>query len=255
MEIPQNLFKQRLLEGTTQYGLWVSLADSVAAEIVAGAGFDWFVIDAEHAPNDVRSILHQLQAVSGYTASPIVRPIEGTKPAIKQLLDIGAQTILVPMVETAEQAKRLVRAMRYPPDGERGVATARSARWGRVENYWRQADAETCLIVQVESNLGLENLTEITAVDGVDAVFIGPSDLGASLGHLGDAKNPKVRRAVCDALSEIRAGNKSAGVLTTNPSLAVEFTEAGANFVGVGVDTILLANATSALVAEFQRSR
>lgn len=250
--MPRNEFKRRLVTGELQIGLWVSLADPTAAEIAAGAGFDWLLIDGEHAPNDLRTILHQLQAVAAYPVSPIVRPARGEAASIKQLLDLGAQTLLVPMVETPDQAEHLVRCVRYPPAGLRGVATARAARWGRVEGYWATADAETCLVVQIETPTGLANLDAIAAVDGVDAVFVGPSDLAAALGHLGAAGHRAVREVVVDAIGAIRRSGKAAGVLSVDPSTAREYVEAGVSFVGVGVDTLLLARATAALAAEFR---
>jgi len=251
MQMPRNEFKRRLQEPGVQYGMWVSLADPVAAEISAGAGFDWLMIDAEHSPNDLRTLLVQLQAVNAYPVAAVVRPPRGDAVIIKQYLDLGAQTILVPMVDTAEQARELVRAMRYPPHGVRGVATGRAARWGRVDNYWRQANDETCLLVQVETITGVKNLMDIAMVDGVDGVFIGPSDLGAALGHLGDPSNPEVREAVTAAIAAVRAAGKPAGVLSVNPTLAREFRDAGANFVAVGVDTHLLAKQTKALADSY----
>ena len=255
MEMPKNNFKARLAEGGIQYGLWVSLADSVAAEITAGAGFDWILLDAEHSPNDIRSLLQQLQAVGGYPVSPIIRPVRGDVALIKQYLDIGAQSILVPMVETSEHAAEMVRAVRYPPAGVRGVATARGSRWGRVEDYWAQANDQMCVIAQIESIAGLENLEAIAAVAGIDALFVGPSDLGAALGYLGQADRPAVKAAVTDALSRIRATGKAAGVLGVTPELAAEYAAAGATFVGVGTDTGLLANGTRALADRFVRGQ
>lgn len=247
MEIPRNNFKRRLAEPGVQYGMWISMADPVAAEISAGAGFDWLMIDAEHSPNDLRTLLVQLQAVTGYDVSTVIRPPKGDSVIIKQYLDLGAQTVLIPMVETAEQAAEMVRATRYPPAGVRGVATGRAARWGRVDNYFREANDEMCVLVQVETLTGIENLTEIAQVDGVDGVFIGPSDLGAALGHIGDPSHVEVRTAVTDAIRAVRAAGKPAGVLSVNPDLAREYRDAGANFVAVGVDTQLLSAHTKAL--------
>lgn len=249
-----NRFLHGLREGRVQYGLWLSLADPVAAEIAAGAGFDWVLIDGEHAPNDLRTTLHQLQAVGGYPVSPIVRPVSGTPEAIKQLLDLGAPTLLVPMVESAEQAVALVHATRYPPRGGRGVATARASRWGRTPGYWADADDETGLVVQVESLAGVAAIDAIAAVDGVDAVFVGPSDLGAAMGHLGAAGHPDVVAAVVAALGAIVRAGKPAGVLTTDATLAATYRDAGATFIGLGVDTLLLARATSALLASVRGS-
>lgn len=254
MKMPRNTFKARLSEPGSQYGIWVSLADAVAAEIAAVAGFDWILIDGEHAPNDIRSILAQLQAVHGYDASPIVRPAEGTTVIIKQLLDIGAQTLLIPMVNTPEQAEELVAATRYPPRGVRGVASARSARWGQAEDYWAEADNEVCLIVQIETPEALDNLEAIAAVDGVDALFVGPSDLGAALGHLGNVGHPDVTAAVSGALSRIKATGKAGGVLALKPDVARGYLDAGASFVGLDVDTMLLSRAAKAIVEEFKNS-
>lgn len=251
MQMPRNQFKARLNDDRVQYGLWVSLADAVAAEIAAGAGFDWLLLDGEHAPNDLRSLLGQLQAVAAYPVSPIVRPVHGNPALIKQVLDIGAQTILVPMVESVDHAIEMVRAVRYPPAGIRGVATARGARWGRVDDYWAHADDEMCVIAQIESLAGLEQLEGIAAVEGIDALFVGPSDLGAALGYLGQPNHPSVKAAVCNALARIRATGKAAGVLGATTELATEYGQAGATFVGVGSDTSTLARSTQALADQF----
>ncbi|MCL4122431.1 UNVERIFIED_CONTAM: hypothetical protein GTU68_003627 [Idotea baltica] len=234
--------------------MWISLADPVAAEISAGAGFDWLMIDAEHSPNDLRTLLVQLQAVNAYPVSAVIRPPQADPVIIKQYLDLGAQTILVPIIETAEQAEAMVNAVRYPPHGIRGVATGRgrAARWGRVENYYRHANEEMCVLVQVETIEGVSNLMDIARVDGVDGVFIGPSDLGAALGHIGDATHPEVRAAVVASIAAVRAAGKPAGVLSVNPTLAREYRDAGANFVAVGVDTSMLAKQTAALAKSFK---
>lgn len=252
MDMPRNEFKRRLAEGAVQYGMWLSLADPVATEIGAGAGFDWLLIDGEHAPNDVRTVLAQLQVLSAYPVQPIVRPLESDAAPIKQILDLGAQTVLAPMVDTAEQARALVECVRYPPSGRRGVATARASRWGRARDYWAHADDETCLIVQIESRAGLDNLEAIAAVDGVDALFLGPSDLGAALGHLGRSNEPAVVDTVTDAIRRSRSAGTPVGVLATDLAVASGYIDAGASFVGVGVDTLVLAQATSELVRRFR---
>ena len=228
MDIPKNNFKARLLSGQLQYGLWLGLADPVSAEICAGAGFDWLLIDAEHGPNELRGILAQLQAIAAYPSQPIVRPVEGRTSVIKQLLDLGAQTLLVPMVESAEQATQLVSALRYPPRGVRGVGTAlaRGARWNRLPDYFDKAEQEICLIVQIESRMGLDNLTEIAKVEGVDAIFIGPADLAGSLDHLGQPGHPDVVVVIENALREIQEAGKASGILAADPELA-------RNYVGV----------------------
>jgi len=255
MELPKNRFKQGLASGQPQYGLWLGLPDNSAAEIAAVAGFDWLLIDGEHAPFDLRTIMSHLQAMAPYDVAPIVRCVEGSTALIKQLLDIGAQTLLVPMVETAEQAEQLVQAVRYPPQGIRGLGTslARAARWNQVPGYLKKANDEICLIVQVETANAMNNLDAILAVEGVDGVFIGPSDLSASMGYIGDAGNPVVVETINTGLNKIRAAGKYAGLLCLDPSLAQHYVDQGANFVGVGVDTMILANETRKLAQRFKQ--
>lgn len=256
MQTPVNPFKQALREGRTQIGLWVGLADPYAIEAMAGAGFDWLLIDGEHAPNDLRTVLGQLQAVAPYRAHPIVRPVIGDVSLIKQLLDVGAQTLLVPVVETAEQAGTLVAATRYPPRGIRGVgsALARSSRWNQIGNYLHTADEQMCVLLQVETRKGVENLAAIAATEGVDGVFFGPADLSASMGLLGQPGHPEVQRAILDGIALVRAAGKAAGVLSTDPKLARLYLDAGALFVAVGVDTSLLTGACRELAAAFKNS-
>lgn len=253
MNTPVNVFKQRLRFAEPQIGLWLGLTDPVCAEISAGAGFDWILLDGEHAPNDIRSLLALLQAVAPYPVHPIVRVPSGDVSVIKQVLDIGAQSLLVPMVETAEQARQLARAVRYPPHGIRGVGTAlaRAARWNRVTDYFQRADEEVCLIVQVETGRGLQELDDIAKVEGVDGVFIGPADLAASLGHLGNPGHAEVQAAIIDAFGRIQRAGKAAGCLSADETLARSFVAAGCRFVAVGTDTVILANATRSLAAKF----
>jgi len=255
MELPKNRFKLGLASGQPQYGLWLGLPDNSAAEIAAVAGFDWLLIDGEHAPFDLRTIMSHLQAMAPYDVAPIVRCVEGNTALIKQLLDIGVQTLLVPMVETAAQAEQLVRAVRYPPQGVRGLGTslARAARWNQVPGYLKKANDEICLIVQVETASAMENLDAILQVEGVDGVFIGPSDLSASMGYIGDAGNPVVVDTINKGLNKIRDAGKYAGLLCLDPSLAQDYVEQGANFVGVGVDTMILANETRKLALRFKQ--
>ncbi len=255
MEIKQNTFKLALKNtARAQIGLWLGLTDPICAEICAGAGFDWLLIDGEHAPNDLRSILAQLQAIAPYPAHPIVRPVSGDVPLIKQLLDIGAQTLLIPMVETADQARLLVSAMRYPPVGIRGVgaALARASQWSRVTNYLQEANGQMCLLVQVETRLGLENLDAIAAVEGVDGIFIGPSDLSAALGHLGRPSHPDVQQAIETAIGRIRASGRAAGILTTDETQARRYLALGCNFVAVGLDGNLLMRSSQELASRFK---
>lgn len=255
MPAPKNHFKVALAEKRPQIGLWVDLADSVAAELLAGAGFDWLLIDGEHAPYDVRGILAQLQAVAAYPhCEAVVRVPIGETWIIKQVLDLGAQTILVPMVESAEQARQLVRATHYPPDGNRGVgaSVARAGRFGHISDYISNANEEIALLVQVESRAGIAALDDILKVEGIAGVFIGPSDLAADLGYPGGALHPKVQEVVVDALKRIIASDKAAGILTSNRPLARSFIEMGATFVAVGADVTLLALAARQLAAEFK---
>jgi 4-hydroxy-2-oxoheptanedioate aldolase len=255
MEIRKNTFKAALKSGErAQIGLWLGLTDPICAEISAGAGFDWLLIDGEHAPNDVRSILAQLQAVAPYPAHPIVRPVSGDVQLIKQLLDIGAQTLLIPMVESADQATQLVAAMRYPPAGIRGVgaALARASQWNRVTNYLHHANDQMCLLVQVETRLGLENLDAIASVEGVDGVFIGPSDLSAALGYLGNPGHPDVQKAIEDAILRIRSAGRAAGILSTDETLSRHYLALGCTFVALGLDGNLLMRATQDLARKFK---
>jgi 4-hydroxy-2-oxoheptanedioate aldolase len=254
MQIPVNTFKQALKESRVQIGLWVGVADPYAAEAIAGTGFDWLLIDGEHGPNDLRSVLAQLQAVAPYPSHPIVRPVIGDVPLIKQLLEVGAQTLLIPLVETAEQATTLVAAMRYPPRGIRGVGSsmARSSRWSQVANYVHAADEQMCLLVQVETTKGMKNLGAIAATEGVDGVFFGPSDLSASMGLLGQLAHPQVHQTILDGIKTVRAAGKAPGVLTGDQKLAREYLEAGALFVAVGMDMALLTRACRELAAAYK---
>lgn len=254
MDMPCNHFKRRLAGGQWQVGLFVGLASAYSMELLAGAGFDWLVIDAEHSPNNTATVLAQLQAAAPYPVQVVVRPASHDPAQIKQYLDAGAQTLLLPLVDDAVQAAALVRAMRYPPQGIRGVAAslARAARWNGVPDYVKQADAEACLVVQVETRQGLENLDAILAVDGVDAVFIGPADLAASLGHLGEPSHPQVRAAIEDALPRIAAAGKAAGIFVTDPALAARYRALGASFIAVGGDTTLLRGAAVKLADAFR---
>jgi 4-hydroxy-2-oxoheptanedioate aldolase len=255
MKLPINAFKAALARREAQIGFWVGLADPYVAELLATAGFDWLLIDAEHAPNDVRSALGQLQALAPYPVSAIVRPVSDDTALIKQYLDVGAQTLLVPMVHTAAQAARLVQATRYAPRGVRGLANAvvRASRWNAIEGYVEHADEEICVLVQVESTEGLANLAAIAAVDGVDGVFFGPADLSASMGHLGRPQHPDVLQAIDGGIAAVRAAGKAPGILATDPVQARRYLDAGALFVAVGLDTALLAQRARALAAEFKR--
>jgi 4-hydroxy-2-oxoheptanedioate aldolase len=254
--IKKNQFKQALQGDVPQFGLWQGIPDTSVAEIGAGAGFDWVLIDAEHGPFDLKSVMAHLQAIEPYPVSALVRPVEGSTALIKQLLDIGAQTLLVPMVDTAKQAEEIVRAAKYPPQGVRGLGTsmARSANWNRQTDYLEKANDEICVIVQVETLAGLKNIKEIVNVDGVDAVFIGPSDLSAAMGYVGNPGHPDVVEAIGNAFKIILDAGKQAGVLAVTKILVDGYVKAGARFIGVGVDAALLANATRQLAAQYIQS-
>ena len=257
MQTPVNLFKQALKEKRPQIGLWLGLADAYSAEICAGAGFDWLLIDGEHSPNGLQSILQQAQAIAAYPGANAIARVplghgEAGTALIKQYLDLGLETLLVPMVDSAAQAAAIVRAMRYPPHGVRGMGGARASRWGRYADYPNEANAQVCLLLQAETREALDNLDAIAAVDGVDGVFIGPADLSASLGHVGNPAHPEVQRAIEDAIGRIQRAGKAAGILTPDETLARKYLDLGATFVAVGLDTNLLARHTSALAARFK---
>ena len=256
MDMPVNNFKQRLCRGEAQIGLWLGLADAYCAELAANAGFDWLLIDGEHAPNDLRGMLAQLQAVAPYPGQPVIRPVTGDTALIKQVLDIGAQTLLVPMVESAEQAAQLVRAVYYPPSGIRGVgsALARASRWNSIPDYLNKADEQICLLVQIENRKGLANLDAIAAVEGVDGIFIGPADLSAAMGHRGNPGHPEVQTAIEDAIVRIKKAGKAAGILSADEKLARRYIELGAAFVAVGVDTTVLMRGLQTLAGKFKET-
>lgn len=249
-----NHFKQALQQGNAQIGLWVGLANAYSAEVVAGAGFDWLLLDGEHAPNDVPLLLSQLQAVAPYNSHAVVRPRSNDRHLIKQLLDIGAQALLVPMIETAEEAQALVDSTRYPPKGNRGVgsALARASRWNRIPGYLKQADDNICVLAQLESPAALKNLAAIASVDGIDGVFIGPADLSAGMGFPGETAHPKVVAAIEQAIATVVDCGKAPGILTIDEKLAQHYLQLGCRFVAVGIDVTLLSRACDGLVKKFK---
>jgi 4-hydroxy-2-oxoheptanedioate aldolase len=251
--MPVNRLKRALLDGRQQIGLWSTLTSPVAAEVVAGSGFDWVLLDTEHAPNDVTSVHQQLQAMQSSATAAVVRPAWNDPVLFKRLLDIGVQSLLVPFVQSADEARQAVAATRYPPEGIRGVATTiRANGYGRAKEYLQRANDEICVIVQVETPQAMANVEAIAAVDGVDGVFIGPSDLAASMGHLGDNGHPDVRNEIGRAIGRIRAIGKCAGILAPIEADARHWLELGCLFVGVGNDTGILARQTEALAAKFK---
>lgn len=252
VEIPKNAFKQALREGRQQIGFWSTIPDPYLTEILSGAGFDWLLLDSEHSPTDIRLMMLQLQAGRAGPSTLIVRPQVNDPVLIKQYLDIGAQTLLLPMIQSADEARAAVSAMRYPPAGIRGVATmTRASRFGRAENYLQRAEEELCLLVQVESKEAVEQIEAIADVDGVDGIFIGPSDLAASLGHRGEPFHPKVVQTIEVAIGRITAAGKPAGILTPNVEFAQRCMDLGTRFTAVGSDMGLLLNGAEALAQKF----
>ena len=253
MELPRNAFKEGLNAGRQQVGLWVSLASPYSTEIVAGSGFDWLLLDGEHSPNDPPTVLPQLQAAAAYPVSAIVRPAWNDKVLVKRYLDVGAQSLLVPYVQTEEEARQAVEAVRFPLRGVRGVAgTTRAARFGRVKDYAKRAEEAICLLVQVETRLGLDNLEAIARTDGIDGVFIGPADLAAGLGHLGDMHHAEVQSAIQDAIKRIKACGKPAGILAMDEPTARRYIEWGTLFTAVGMDAAILAREADKLAKAFK---
>ncbi len=253
MPAPLNRLKHRLAMGETLYGCWLGMAGPYPAEMAATCGFDWLVIDGEHAPNDLRATLAQLAVIEPSPSLPVVRLRDDDPARIKQMLDAGAQSLLIPMIESADQARRAQAATRYPPDGIRGVGSsgARASRFSAVPDYLTTANDQICLILQVESRAGLAALAEILAIRGIDCVFIGPSDLAADMGHLGNAGHPEVQAAILDAIRLISASGKAAGVLSTVDSFIADCVQAGARFVGVGIDVLAFVGALRARARQF----
>jgi 4-hydroxy-2-oxoheptanedioate aldolase len=251
--MPPNPFKQALREGRQQLGLWCSIPDSGVAEMLAGCGYDWILIDTEHSAMDATTVLPLLQGMAPYPVHPIVRPSSLNVAEIKKLLDIGAQSLLVPYVQSAEEARLAAAAVDYPPGGMRGVAgITRASRYGTVEGYHKNARDGICLLVQVETAQALDALEDIAAVPGVDGIFIGPADLGASLGYPGQPGHPEVRARVLDGIRRIRAAGLPAGVLTLDQGFTGECIDAGTLFTAVDVDAAILRNGAAARVAEWR---
>ena len=253
MDFPVNELKRNLRAGKVQTGCWISLASVTSAEICAGAGFDWVLIDMEHAPNELPLVHNQLHASAAYPCSTVVRAPWNDMVLIKRLLDVGVQSLLLPYVQSAEEARRAVAAVRYPPRGVRGVsANSRANRFGRVEDYFARADAEVCLLLQIETRQAVDQIEKMAAIDGVDGLFIGPQDLAADLGHLGNPGHPDVKAAIGEAIARIKASGKVPGLLNFNEPDAKAWIEKGAQFVAVTSDQFLLARETAAVAARFK---
>ena len=252
--LPRNAFKQALSGGERQVGLWSALCNPIVAEIFAGAGFDWIVIDGEHAPNDVPSLLAQLQAMRGGTAEPVFRVPWNDAVIIKRALDVGARSLLIPFVQNADEARKAVAATRYPPLGIRGVSVApRANDYGRIRLYHPNAHLDTCVLVQIETRAALSEIEAIAEVEGVDGIFIGPSDLAADFGHLGNPKHPEVQAAIRDAGRRIRAAGKSAGTLSGNADDVEGLFGMGFNFTATGSDVGILARGAEQIAARFRK--
>jgi len=252
---PRNAFKEALSTFQRQIGLWSGLSSPMAAEIIAGAGFDWIVIDGEHAPNDIPSLLAQLQAMRGGTAETVFRVPWNDPVIIKRALDVRARSLLIPFVQNAEEARKAVAAARYPPLGIRGVAVVpRANDYGRIQGYHANAHLDTCVLVQLESKAALNEIEAIAAVEGIDGLFIGPSDLAADFGHLGNPRHPEVQAAIKDAGERIRAAGKSAGTLSGNADDVERLISLGFNFTAVGSDVGLLARAAESVAGRFRVS-
>jgi 4-hydroxy-2-oxoheptanedioate aldolase len=253
VEIPVNRFKRAIKAGQQQIGFWSNLASNLSVEILAGSGFDWLLLDCEHSPNEVPALYGQLQAMMENTTHPIVRPPWNDMVTIKRYLDAGVQSFLVPTVQSAEEAAQAVAYTRYPPDGVRGFAVAtRASRFGRVKNYHQRAPEEICLLVQIETQKGLDNLEEIARVKGVDGVFIGPGDLSAGIGYLGDQGHPDVQQVIKTAIKRIIAAGSIAGILTPDEKLARDYMAAGCVFTAVGSDSGLLTRGSEQIAHRFK---
>lgn len=253
MELRKNKFKKNILDKKKQIGIWSNFSSNTVSEIIAITGYDWSVLDMEHAPNDIQEILNQLQVMEAYNTEPVVRVPWNEPVMVKRLLDMGAQTILFPMVQNADEAKAAVEATRYPPKGVRGVmSVARMNRYGHVPNYYEQAEKEICVLVQCETKDAIKNIPEIAKVDGVDGIFMGPSDISGSIGKIGQFEDQEVQDLINHALELCVKAGKPAGILTGKRDYAKKYVENGYTFVAVGSDTNLFAESAKALLKEFK---
>lgn len=253
MDLPVNKFKRALKEGKPQIGIWSSFSSHIVAEVLAGSNFDWVLLDTEHSPNDVPMVHTQLMAFTGSAATPIVRPAWNDMVLIKRYLDIGAQTLLLPYVQSVEEAKNAVTYTRYPQQGVRGVAGAtRAAGYGRTKDYLKRAGDEICVLVQVETRKAVAALDQIAAVEGVDGVFIGPNDLAADLGHLGNWQHADVWKVMEDCAQRIRKAGKAPGILVGADD-GQRCLDMGFQFVAVGADVGMLVRGADTLAARFKK--
>ena len=248
-----NSFKRDLLAGKKLIGIWSSLANEITTEALGVAGFDWVVLDGEHSPNNVRTFITQLMALKDSPTAPVVRPTCNNAAEIKLLLDSGFYNFLIPFVESADEARSAVSATRYPPQGIRGVSVSqRSNRYGTVPDYFKNVNQHICVMVQIESRAGVAAVKDIAAVEGVDCIFVGPSDLAAALGHLGNASHPEVQAAIAQVFADAKAAGKPSGILAPVEADARRYLAMGATFVGVGSDLGAFRNATQALCDRYR---
>jgi 4-hydroxy-2-oxoheptanedioate aldolase len=253
MELPRNSFKSSIAAGKLQIGLWSSLCSNIVAEILASSGFDWVLLDSEHSPNELPGLLSQLQAMKGGTVTPIVRPAWNDPVLIKRALDIGATCVLIPFVENEGEAEKAVKACKYPPDGVRGITTSgRASQYGRIRNYLDEANDNICILVQIETEAALEELEGISRVKGVDGIFIGPADLSASMGHIGNPLQPEVQEAIRLAGRKLSDIGMPSGILTASEEDARRYIEWGYKFVAVGSDAGLISTGADKLVESFK---
>jgi 4-hydroxy-2-oxoheptanedioate aldolase len=255
MEAPENLLKSALLRGELKSGVWLDFASPQIAELAGSCGFDWCLVDAEHGPNELGDVLAQLMALQAQPADAVVRVSAGEDWILKRVLDIGAQSIMVPMVENAEQASRIVRAVRYPPEGIRGTAPAivRATSYSGGAHYVKTANAQICLMAQIESRAAVSAIPQIAAVEGVDVLFLGPADLSADMGFAGDGGAPEVVAVLEEAIEAVVASGKVAGIISTDLNQSKRYAELGARFIGVGADVHSLATSFRQLVTEARK--
>ena len=248
-----NQFRKDLLAKKNLVGCWVSLASNISTEILGYAGFDWLLIDGEHAPNEMNSFISQLQALKDSSSAPVVRPYWSEPVIIKRLLDIGFYNFLMPWIETPEQAQRVVEATRYPPQGFRGMGTGhRSNRYGYVSDYFTTINDNITVMVQIESTKGVENAEAIAAIDGIDGLFIGPSDLSAAMGFMGQPNHPEVQAAIARVFTSAAEHDKPVGILAPVEADARRYMDMGMTVVAVGLDVVLLRNASRELCDRFK---
>lgn len=256
MEEKQNKLKQALLAGHTQLGIWCSLGSALTTEIIAGSGCDWLLIDGEHSPNDLLTVMAQLQAVGGYPVEPVVRLPSDDTHLIKQYMDAGARNLMIPNVRNATQAKDIIAATRYAPVGVRGFSVGhRANQFGRVKNYHAKAHENQLLILQIECAEGVKNAAEIAALDGADLLFVGPGDLSTNLDAMHNPGADHVQEAIRSVIAAAGKSGKSAGILAPVKADADRYIAAGCRFVGVGADLGLLARGSDALMASFGKAQ